>query len=362
LLCSKTTELMNEGGTAVGENTPPSDAQKLSKALFEARMESREAARIQQKEKVIRNDTSTSNESTLLFGQSMKQHNDEAVAILAGAAKVEKELLMSSFDKCAVVLQNMRHLLSEATVFLPLYEIRNAQQMIDYLEQQQKHAKDSLLPRKKFTFSKSAREHLQSREIKPGTLPQLLPNLGNLDTTPIASSSKFENQISNTLYILPENEKIAEINDFSLSSLSKCTVYMLQKLDALRITQLSDCIVVCGPVNGSIFIENCSNCTFALVSQQIRLHTTHHCSLYIHSRSHPIIEDCNSLHFAPYQGYIKWGRYCTLFNKLFDEYSFNNDQNCWENVDDFNWQKVGQHSPNWQIMAEEKRTSLQVPP
>jgi len=39
-------------------------------------MESREAARLQQKEKVVKYDTSAPRESTLLFGQSMKQHNE----------------------------------------------------------------------------------------------------------------------------------------------------------------------------------------------------------------------------------------------------------------------------------------------
>jgi len=36
---------------------------------------------------------------------------------------------MSIFDECAAIVQSMKHLLSEATLFLPLYEVRSAQQV-----------------------------------------------------------------------------------------------------------------------------------------------------------------------------------------------------------------------------------------
>jgi hypothetical protein len=48
-----------------------------------------------------------------------------------------------------------------------------------------------------------------------------------------------------------------------------CYSDILRVLTALRMNKLKDCLIVFGPVNGSIFIENCENCTFVIAAQQV---------------------------------------------------------------------------------------------
>ena len=51
---------------------------------------------------------------------------------------------------------------------------------------------------------------------------------------------------------------------------------------------------------GSIYVTECSDCTFVLGARQVRLHTSSGCDFYLHVASHPIVERCDGLRFAPY--------------------------------------------------------------
>jgi Tubulin binding cofactor C len=66
-------------------------------------------------------------------------------------------------------------------------------------------------------------------------------------------------------------------------------------LDALRLRGLSHCTVYCGPVRGSVYVEDCSDCTIVVACRQLRIHTTYRTDMYVHTLSGPIIEDCNAI-------------------------------------------------------------------
>jgi len=174
-------------------------------------------------------------------------------------------------------------------------------------------------------------------------IPQSTPNL-------------YANYTSSTLYISSEDSSAIAANDFSLENLTNCKVYIMQVLRALRMNQLTECLVVMAPVNGSIFIENCNNCTFVIASQQLRIHTTQHTTFYVYSRSHPIIEDSDKLWFSTYQ--IDYPKKETFLQ----ECGFDQHPNMWDHVEDFNWQKVGVKSPHWNILNPEKVEIIQIPP
>jgi len=119
--------------------------------------------------------------------------------------------------------------------------------------------------------------------------------------------------------------------------------------------KLTDCLIVFAPVNGSIFIENCQNCKFVIASQQLRIHGAHNTTFYVYSRSHPIIEDSDHLWFSPYHfAYSKR-------EEQFQECNFDMQQNKWEQVEDFNWQKVGIKSPHWSILYNEHIETFHLP-
>jgi hypothetical protein len=86
----------------------------------------------------------------------------------------------------------------------------------------------------------------------------------------------------------------------ALEQLVGCEVRLLTTSTALWIRGLKQCTVFAVPVGGSIYVTECEECTLYLGSRQLRMHTSTKVAFYIHTSSHPIIEHCTGLTFAPY--------------------------------------------------------------
>lgn len=112
---------------------------------------------------------------------------------------------------------------------------------------------------------------------------------------------------------------------------------------------LKHCIVLSGPVGTSIFIENCENCKFLLACQQLRLHSSKRCDIYLHVTSRAIIEDSNCIQFAPY--HLFYDQCENDFHKAGLDLNINH----WNTIDDFNWLATDKKSPNWDLLDEKNR-------
>ena len=137
-------------------------------------------------------------------------------------------------------------------------------------------------------------------------------------------------------------------NDVVLSNLVDCTVSLCAVMNGLRIDCLQRCHVYAGPVAGSVFVDECTDCVFVIASRQIRIHHTLNTDFYVHPQSGPIIEDCEGLRFAPYG---------LTYPHLSDHYSTSGllrSRNKWNDVKDFKWLRA-QHSPNWSELPEAER-------
>ena len=69
---------------------------------------------------------------------------------------------------------------------------------------------------------------------------------------------------------------------------------------------------------------------------------------YVHANSHPIIEHCSSLRFAPYPTLP------THLAPALEAAGLRTEHNQWDCVDDFDWLKAS-HSPNWSELPEGER-------
>jgi hypothetical protein len=69
---------------------------------------------------------------------------------------------------------------------------------------------------------------------------------------------------------------------------------------SVRLEDLINCHVVLGPCQTSVYLENVVNSTLWICCHQLRIHNCNNSSLYVRANSHPIIEDCSNLGFAPY--------------------------------------------------------------
>lgn len=97
----------------------------------------------------------------------------------------------------------------------------------------------------------------------------------------------------------PHPHPLAPIGDLRLLELTDCLVLIPAPMRALRVDRLTRCVVLAGPVGGSLLLHDCSHVTLAVASRQVRLHRSTHCDLYLRPSSRPIIEHCSGLRLAP---------------------------------------------------------------
>jgi len=128
-------------------------------------------------------------------------------------------------------------------------------------------------------------------------------------------------------------------------------VRLLSSSAVLWIRNLTRCTVFALPVARSIYITACNDCTLYLGSRQLRIHTSHATDLYVHTTSHPILEHCDGLRFAPYP---VLPHSIDANGAAFGAVGIAPDTNQWQLVDDFDWLKAS-HSPHWCELGEEDR-------
>ncbi|CAG7565572.1 unnamed protein product [Fusarium equiseti] len=153
---------------------------------------------------------------------------------------------------------------------------------------------------------------------------------------------------SNLHIILPSSASRATSSG-SLTDLKGCIIDMSipttegSAFPGLAIKNVSKSLIVGGRVNGAVHITGVSDSTIVVVARQVRIHECSNVDIYLHCGSHPIIEDCAGMRFAPLPA-----PYRTDAEEP--------DENQWDQVDDFKWLKAG-HSPNWTTLSENERLS-----
>ena len=129
----------------------------------------------------------------------------------------------------------------------------------------------------------------------------------------------------------------------SLTDLSGCILDMSaptakgSPFPGLALKNISRSVVVAGRVGGPVHITNVSDSVLVMTARQVRIHECKNVDIYLHCASHPIIEDCSGMRFAPLPPcYVTKAEQET--------------ENQWDQVDDFKWLKAG-HSPNWTTLS-----------
>jgi len=140
-----------------------------------------------------------------------------------------------------------------------------------------------------------------------------------------------------------------EKKDVVLSSLSGCHVVIQGSPSTVHVTSVRDCVILCGPTSGSVFVDDCQKSVVIVACHQLRVHRTSSTCFYLHVTSRAIIEDCSLVQFAPYN----WTY--ALLDEDFHKAGLNRMCNNWNAVDDFNWLAADKQSPNWSVMDEDAR-------
>ncbi|KZL78816.1 tubulin-specific chaperone C (tubulin binding cofactor C) [Colletotrichum tofieldiae] len=136
-----------------------------------------------------------------------------------------------------------------------------------------------------------------------------------------------------------------------LTDLKGCVVDMSLALSgntsfaSLALKNIEKSLIVAGNVTGPAHITGVSDSIIVVAARQVRIHECKNVDIYLHCSSHPIIEDCSNMRFAPLPA---------SFETPEDPV-----KNQWDQVDDFKWLK-SEPSPNWSILPEEQRLADEI--
>lgn len=88
--------------------------------------------------------------------------------------------------------------------------------------------------------------------------------------------------------------------DFVIEDLDNCTVYLLDHMAQLTADACKNCVLHIGPVEGSVFLRDCSDCIVTAACGQFRTKNCSNLRVFIFCNSDPSIEYSSALYFAPY--------------------------------------------------------------
>ena len=248
-----------------------------------------------------------------------------------------------------VLLEQVQKYLTDSVMFLPSYEVRQAQENLRKLQYDVYQKRDEMIPRKKFAFKSRTKKGAGVQKTEKSEENKITLRQENTESIRNETDFGFTNQKNSELTLTADE---CRQKDIKLSNLEGCNIKIYGCPTALHVNNLKNCKILSGPVSRASFVSDCVDCQFSLACQQLRIHTTTKTVFNIHVTGKAIIEDCSQVGFAPYN----WN-YPGLCDN-FQEASLNREINKWDEIDDFNWLKVDEQSPNWFKVPQEDRIEI----
>lgn len=317
------------------------------KSLVTDRLQKRDEERLTniQNRKAVKQETQIVSETTDFFKKEFEKLQADIERGLTESDVIAVNERPSHFDTLALSVQKLQKLLTDSIQFLSSFSVQKAQDVVNQLKNSLEEKRSAAIPKKKFAFKSDKKKVscISSDKVDaPLETVDLKPPVREDDSSVYGFSNIADAVVCKT------HEDIGG-KDVTLSSLVNCTILLQGSPTALQVDNLVNCRIFCGPISGSAFINGCRDCIFVLACQQFRVHTTTKTDFYLHVTSRAIIEDCNTVGFAPYN----WSY--TEIDADYDRAGLDRLRNNWDDVDDFNWLASDVRSPNWSIIAEENR-------
>ncbi|KAI9778371.1 MAG: hypothetical protein M1816_004129 [Peltula sp. TS41687] len=291
-------------------------------------------------------------------------------------------------EECLGRITRLSTRVQDASSALPTYDQRTYSNGIKALSERLQRARAARAPKQRFAFRAAARGKGTSQQpVRRSILPVPSSASASAPTTSSSSSTttttiaqgSVQTSSSSVRASSIENPIIADragelitiaahptpgAKPITLTDLEHCIVRPRQSAAAgppqftssLTITNLDSSLLILPPITGPAHMTRMTNCTLVLRSRQFRLHSCRNVDVYVHCSSRPIVEDCEGIRFAPLEGEVR--------RVLFGEDKEKDDAgggggsgllNRWDQVDDFNWIRPGEHSPNWRVLKGEER-------
>lgn len=280
------------------------------------------------------------NEDQEIFHTTFREHARRIGKDLNALQPSDPNSLTVEFNKLLTNIQNLQNYLTSSTLFLSNYNVKACQETLNSLKGKLEETREKFLGKKKFGFRSKANVTSAAKQ-----------NAFKSDESKSTSAAEKTSQFVNWTVQNKSHEEIylanEEVNhkDITISTLSHCVLRIEGHPASLQLSNLTDCIVLCGPVGRSVFGDHCTDCKLIFGCQQLRFHSSTACDLYMHVTCRAIIEDCKEINVAPYN-YV----YSDLYRD-FEAAGLDLSKNNWAYVADFNWLSTDVHSPNWRKIS-----------
>lgn len=252
--------------------------------------------------------------------------------LLATSQHVQQASLVADLAPLKSQLENLRQSLTQHARTWAAYDVRRATENLLALEEDFDAASRRIKPRSSFKFKRSFNSTV--RAVKTSVPATAVQPQGAHPSTQV-------------------DDRRSAASDVTLTGLQKESINLLKIIPALRISDLSDCNVITGPVTGSIHVTRCTGCTFRVMARQIRIHDSRDCSFFLDVASEPVIENCDSMTFGAYDVAFD-GRQSLLENA-----GWESSGDLWKSVKDFNWLHEEQ-SPHWRLATREEQAQGRI--
>lgn len=148
-----------------------------------------------------------------------------------------------------------------------------------------------------------------------------------------------------TVYYQPKGEEIR------LKDLKACKIQLMGCIGALFMSNMTDCVIVTGPIGGAVHIEGMKNCRCYIAARQVRIHSALDSDFYLNPKSGPVIEHSQGLRFAPYIP-VYQGIEADFEASGWNDSTTEGEE--WKQVQDFGWIRKTP-SPNWTVISLDER-------
>jgi len=277
-----------------------------------------------------------SNHQKSSFDKSFKTKLDEINNMLTS---IETNCMKTeNFPDILQKIYELQGFVNDSKTFLPAYNMKKCSNEIKDVTKCYEQMHEKLMPKKKFAFGKRP-----PKSVIKGKVEDKFEPINELKV--YKEDYGFKNR-SNENLKLSEDETLSK--DIALDVLTNCNVLICGTPSTVRVSSVTSCkIFACAST--SIFVENCKDTIFVCASQQLRIHDTVATDFYIYVTSSAIIENCKQLRFAPLS------LDSPLIKMSFEMANFDESNNNWKVINDFDWLSSYESSPNWCEIPELER-------
>lgn len=311
------------------------------------RLSRRDAQRLDKLHKAhkAKEEVDACDENEEYFSGAFKIKSEYIEDLLAQVPTLDIKTLLAHFDNIKKEVNELQKYVITSALFLKEFNMRKYLGIVQNLQTQCYELEDRYIPRKKFGFT---RKKLPKSDTHKQSSVDENDGVGKTENKWDEKLFGFDSKENVVLAL--ENDELFQ-RDVTLRNLTNCTISLKGVLGTLHMTDLNNCIILSGPVTSSVFLDKCTNCKIVVACQQLRMHTSTKCDIYLHVTSKGIVEDCKEVRTAPYNL-----EYDDL-EKHFNMSSLDRKNNNWDRLDDFNWLAPDVPSPNWSILDPSKRVT-----